>query len=53
MNQVQIYYGLQNKTPKSIDPPGKPEGNTTHRMHCTLSPKIVLMSGYNTQVLAT
>jgi hypothetical protein len=27
---------------KTIDPPGKPEGNTTHRVYYTVSPEIVL-----------
>jgi hypothetical protein len=27
---------------KTIGPPGKPEGNTTHIMYCTVSPEIVL-----------
>jgi hypothetical protein len=27
---------------KTIGPPGKPEGNTTHRVHCTVSPEIIL-----------
>jgi hypothetical protein len=30
------------KPSKTINPPGKPEDNTTHRVHCTVSPKIVL-----------
>jgi hypothetical protein len=30
------------KPSKTIGPPGKPEGNTTHRMYCTVSPEIVL-----------
>jgi hypothetical protein len=34
-----------------MDPPGKPEGNTVHIMHCTVSPEIVLMGGCNAQVL--
>jgi hypothetical protein len=28
------------KPSKTIGPPGKPEGNTTHMMHCTVSPEI-------------
>jgi hypothetical protein len=28
--------------PKTIDPFGKPEGNTVHKMHCPVSPKIYL-----------
>jgi hypothetical protein len=30
------------KPSKTIGPPGKPEGNTTHRMYCAVSPEIVL-----------
>jgi hypothetical protein len=29
------------KPSKTIGPPGKPEGNTTHRVHCAVSPEIV------------
>jgi hypothetical protein len=39
-----------NKASKTIDPPGKPEGNAAHKVHCTVSPEIVLMGGYNTHV---
>jgi hypothetical protein len=41
-----------NKASKTIGPPGKPEGNTVHRVHCVVSPEIVLMGGYNTHVFA-
>jgi hypothetical protein len=30
------------KPSKTIGPPGKPEGNTTHRVHCAVSPEIAL-----------
>jgi hypothetical protein len=30
------------KPSKTIDPPGKPKGNTSHRVHCTVSPEIAL-----------
>jgi hypothetical protein len=44
---------VSNKTLlKTIGPPGNPEGNTTHRMHCTVSLEIVLRGGCNAQVLA-
>jgi hypothetical protein len=43
---------FQQNPPKTINSPGKPEGNTTHRMHCAVSPEIVLMGGCNAQVLA-
>jgi hypothetical protein len=36
---------------KTIDPPSKPEGNTSHKVHYVVSPKIVLMGGYNTHVI--
>jgi hypothetical protein len=39
-----------NKASKNIGPPGKPEGNTVHRMRCIVSPKIDLMGGCNTHV---
>jgi hypothetical protein len=39
-----------NKSSKTIGPPGKPEGNVAHRVHCSVSPEIVLMGGYNTHV---
>jgi hypothetical protein len=41
---------VYNKTSKTIGPPGKPEGNTTHRMRYEVSPEIDLMGGYKTQV---
>jgi hypothetical protein len=41
---------VSNKDYKTIGPPGKPEGNTTHRMCCAVSPKIDLMGGCNTHV---
>jgi hypothetical protein len=41
-----------NKASKTIGPPGKPEGNTVHRVHCAVSPEIVLMGGCNTHVFA-
>jgi hypothetical protein len=41
---------VSNKASKTIGPPGKPEGNTTHRMRCTVSPEIALMGGCKTQV---
>jgi hypothetical protein len=44
---------VSNKESKTIGPPGKPEGNTTHGMHCALSPKITLMGGCKTQVFTT
>jgi hypothetical protein len=28
--------------PKTISPSGKPEGNTTHKMHCAVSHEIAL-----------
>jgi hypothetical protein len=52
MTQVQVYYSFQKKTPKTIVPPGKLEGNTMHIMHCAVSHEIVLMGGCNAQVLA-
>jgi hypothetical protein len=30
------------KPSKTIDPPGKPEGNAAHRVHCVVSPEIAL-----------
>jgi hypothetical protein len=39
-----------NKASKTISPPGKPEGNATHRMCCAVSPEIALMGGCNTHV---
>jgi hypothetical protein len=41
-----------NKASKNIVPLGKPEGNTVRRVHCAVSPEIVLMGGYNTHVFA-
>jgi hypothetical protein len=41
---------VSNKASKTIGPPGKPEGNTTHRMHCAVSPEIALMGGCKTHV---
>jgi hypothetical protein len=41
---------VSNKASKTIGPPGKPEGNTAHRVHCVVSPEIVLMGGCNTHV---
>jgi hypothetical protein len=31
-----------NKSSKTIGPPGKPEGNKTHKVYCAVSPEIVL-----------
>jgi hypothetical protein len=42
-----------NKASKTISPPGKLEGNAAHRVHCAVSPKIVLMGGYNTHVFSS
>jgi hypothetical protein len=36
----------------TIGPPGKPEGNAAHKVHCVVSPEIVLMGDCNTQVFA-
>ena len=44
---------VSNKASKTIDPPGKPEGNTTHRMRCVVSPEIDLMGGCKTHVFTT
>jgi hypothetical protein len=41
---------VSNKASKTIDPPGKPEGNVAHRMRCAVSPEIALMGGCNTHV---
>jgi hypothetical protein len=41
---------VSNKASKTIGPPGKPEGNTTHKMCCAVSPEIALMGGCKTQV---
>jgi hypothetical protein len=49
IQQVHVYGG-SNKASKSICPTGKPEGNIAHRVHCAVSPEIVLMGDYNTQV---
>jgi hypothetical protein len=46
-----IYWG-SNKASKTIVPPGNPKGNPTHRVHCVVSPEIVLMGDCNTQVFA-
>jgi hypothetical protein len=40
-----------NKASKTIDPPGKPEGNAAHKVHYIVSPEMFLMGGYNIQVL--
>jgi hypothetical protein len=40
---VHIYHGFQQNPFKTISPSGKPEGNTTHRVHCAVSPEIVLL----------
>jgi hypothetical protein len=44
---------VSNKASKTIAPHGKPVGNTTHRMHCAVSPEIDLMGGCNNQVFTT
>jgi hypothetical protein len=36
-----IYFRVPTN-PKTIGPSGKPEGNTVHIMHCTISPEIAL-----------
>jgi hypothetical protein len=41
---------VSNKAFKTIVPPRKPEGNTTHRMRCAVSPEIALMGGCKTHV---
>jgi hypothetical protein len=41
---------VSNKASKTIDPLGKIESNTTHKMRCVVSPEIDLMGGYKTQV---
>jgi hypothetical protein len=45
LNQVQIYHGFQQNPFKIIDPFGKLKGNAVHRMHCIVSPEIVLWVG--------
>jgi hypothetical protein len=52
LTQVQVHYGFQQNPSKTIDPSGKPKGNVVHMVHCAVSLKIVLMGGYNAQVLA-
>jgi hypothetical protein len=51
LNQVQVYCGFHQNPSKTILPPGKPEGNTVHRIHYAVSPEIVLMGGCSTEVL--
>jgi hypothetical protein len=41
---------VSSKASKTIDPPGKLEGNTTHIMRCVVSLEIDLLGGCNTQV---
>jgi hypothetical protein len=41
-----------NKASKTIDPLGKPEGKEAYIVHYVVSPEIVLMGGFNTQVFA-
>jgi hypothetical protein len=41
---------VSNKASKTIGPSGKPKGNTTHRMQCTVSHEIYLMGGCKNQV---
>jgi hypothetical protein len=48
-----MFVWVSNKASKTIDPPGKPEGNVVHRMHYVVSPKIVLMGGCNTHAFVT
>jgi hypothetical protein len=43
-------FQVSSKACKTIGPPGESEGNTTHRMHCAVSPDIDLMGGCKTQV---
>jgi hypothetical protein len=43
---VRVY----DKDFKTIGPPGKQEGNATHKMCCAVSPEIALMGGCKTQV---
>jgi hypothetical protein len=43
LTQVQVYHGFQQNPFKTIVPYGKPEGNTVHRVHCAVSPEIVLL----------
>jgi hypothetical protein len=44
-----MYVRGSKKSSKTIGPPGNPEGNV-HRVHCAVSPEIVLMGVYNTHV---
>jgi hypothetical protein len=44
---------VSNKASKTIIPPSKPKGITTHRMHCAISPKIALMGGCKTHVFTS
>jgi hypothetical protein len=48
-----MYVQVSNKASKTIDPPSKPEGNTTHIVRCAVSPKIALMGGCKTHVFTT
>jgi hypothetical protein len=43
---------IPTKPSKTISPPSKPEGNTMHRVHNSVSPKIDFMGDYNAQALA-
>jgi len=47
-----MYAWGSNKASETIGPPSNPEGNAAHRVHCAVSPKIVLMGGCNTHVFA-
>jgi hypothetical protein len=42
LTQVQISNRFPTKPSKTIGPPGKPEGNTMHRVHYAVSPEIAL-----------
>jgi hypothetical protein len=48
-----MFVRVSKKASKTIGPPSKPEGNTTHKMHFTVSPEIDLMGGCKTQVFTT
>jgi hypothetical protein len=43
---------VSKKTLKNISPPGKEEGNTTQKVHNSVSPKITFMGDCNTQLFA-
>jgi hypothetical protein len=47
-----MFVWVSKKASKTIGPPGKPEGNTTHKVHNVVSPEITLMGVCNTHVFA-